>query len=440
MTSPDIIKIDFAAAIEAAVKFAEAEKNGVSYAAPRVRKLDAATVIKMVTLFGGNSLQKKIRDYPGADCAVSSFVEARERVDSAVFYDALMRFNAQYDPASAPCFKGKRLLGLDGTCINTAFAPASPSFMPSTTSSKGGYNQYKATIYLDLLSHIPVDIALQPISRQDELGSAMGMLAFNPPPTPSVCVCDRLYSAYSFIADIIAADNLDFVIRTKQGNGALKPIQGLPMEEFDIDKQIILTDSQSKASKEQGHIYISTGSKRGKANSPKTYISRFSQPLPYVMNLRIVRVKLPTGTYSTLLSSLSRNEFSKQDLAQIYKYRWNQELFFRHVKNDCALNRMHSKKEDFSRQQIYAAFLFSSAVWKIVNSVAIQQNESNVYEYAVNIKMASYLVREFLRTPDADGAKLLRELTRYVVPIRPDRNEERRLVPKSFVPFTYRIA
>lgn len=54
--------------------------------------------------------------------------------------------------------------------------------------------------------------------------------------------------------------------------------------------------------------------------------------------------------------------------------------------------------------------------------------------------MASYLAREFLRTPDADGAKLLRELTRYVVPIRPDRNEERRLVPKSFVPFTYRIA
>ena len=235
--------------------------------------------------------------------------------------------------------------------------------------------------------------------------------------------------------------NTEFVIRTKSGAGALKPIQRLPMDsEYDEDLQIVLTDSQSKASKEAGHIYVPTGSKRGKVNSPNTYISKFSQPLPYVMNIRAVRVKLPNGDWEVLLTSLPRSEFSTEEITEIYKLRWNIELYFRHIKYDCGLTHMHCRLEKHSQQQIFATFLASSAIWRIINTVALEQRTDLTYEYALNIKMASYLIRLFLRDPKAKSDQLLCDLKRYVVPIRPDRSEERNLVTKSFVPLVYRVA
>lgn len=57
-----------------------------------------------------------------------------------------------------------------------------------------------------------------------------------------------------------------------------------------------------------------------------------------------------------------------------------------------------------------------------------------------NFKMAVMLCKEFLRTPNADGEKLLDEIARYTVPIRPNRQDERNLKAKGFAGFVYRVA
>ena len=76
------------------------------------------------------------------------------------------------------------------------------------------------------------------------------MVACNDFP-PCAVICDRLYSSCPLIADF-QQKGLDFVIRTKQNNGALKPIQTLSMKEFDVDIQFVLTDSQSKGKRKKG--------------------------------------------------------------------------------------------------------------------------------------------------------------------------------------------
>ena len=53
--------------------------------------------------------------------------------------------------------------------------------------------------------------------------------------------------------------------------------------------------------------------------------------------------------------------------------------------------------------------------------------------------MAGSLCNEFFRTPNADGEKLLKDISKYVVPVRPDRQEDRNLKAKSFSGFCYRI-
>lgn len=137
------------------------------------------------------------------------------------------------------------------------------------------------------------------------------------------------------------------------------------------------------------------GSKRGKVNSPRTYISRFSYPLPYTLKLRVVRTLLPNGTLETLLTSLPRDEFSVEEVVACYRLRWREELFFRHILYDYGASRMKARKEDYSRQEILGHFVTSAAVWKIINGIALEQKPGNAYEYRINIKMATYLVKNF---------------------------------------------
>lgn len=47
--------------------------------------------------------------------------------------------------------------------------------------------------------------------------------------------------------------------------------------------------------------------------------------------------------------------------------------------------------------------------------------------------MAVMLCKEFLRMPNANSEKLLEEIARHTVPIRPNRQDERNLKVKGFV-------
>ena len=438
MNIADKVKMDFENAINAAIKDWERDANEPAGLFSRSRKLDKVTMIKALCLMGGNSLRKELYDYPGLKVSASSFSERRAAINSELLYYVLRRFSDTDAADDAFLCKGRKLIAMDGVHFNTALNKDAPSFMPAPNTAKGGFNQYKATVMVDLLSNQTVDMVLHPISKQNEHADAAFMVAWNDFP-PCIVICDRLYTSYPLIADF-QQKGMDFVLRTKQGVGALKPLQALPMEELDEDIQFVLTDNQTKASKAAGHIYVNTGSKRGKVNSPKTYVSRFGYPLPYVMRLRVVRGKLPNGDLETLLTSLSRDEFSAAEVMGLYRLRWREEIFFRHIKYDCGASRMKCKKEDYSRQEIYGHFITSAAVWKIINGIALEHKTDSGCEYKINIKMATYLVKKFLATPGASGEQLIADMSRYLVQVKPNRANERNLRPTSFVPFNYRVA
>jgi len=438
MNIADKVKMEFENAINIAIKDWERDSVETSSLFSRNRKLDKVTMVKALCLMGGNSLRKELYDFPGLNVSASSFSERRAAIPSELLYYVLRRFANTETDNDAFLYKGRQLIAVDGVNFNTALNKDTPSFMPAPNTAKGGYNQYKATVMVDLLSNQTVDMVLYPISRQNEHAGAAFMVAWNDF-QPCVVICDRLYASYPLIADF-KEKGMDFVIRTKQNAGVLKPIQALSMKELDADIEFVLTDSQSQESKAKGHIYVSTGSKRGKVNSPRTYVSRFAYPLPYEMRLRVVRGRLPNGDLETLLTSLPRDEFSSAEVMELYRLRWREEIFFRHIKYDCGASRMKCKKEDYSRQELYGHFIASAAVWKIINGIALEQKSDNAYEYKINIKMATYLVKKFLATPDASGEQLIADMSRYLVQVKPDRANERNLHPTSFVPFNYRVA
>ena len=99
-----------------------------------------------------------------------------------------------------------------------------------------------------------------------------------------------------------------------------------------------------------------------------------------------------------------------------------------------------NKKDAFVKQEIYSAMIMMNFCNRIVNEIVIQQKQENIHEYKVNMKMAMYLCRQFFRTKNADAKKLIKDISKYVEPVRPDRRDTRNIKAKSFVGFVYRVS
>ena len=157
------------------------------------------------------------------------------------------------------------------------------------------------------------------------------------------------------------------------------------------------------------------------------------------MCLRIVRFQLDSGVFETIATSLP-NTFTLEDIRELYHLRWGVESSFRDLKYTMGLVNLHGKSDCFAEQEMYAAMTMFNFTSRIAREAVIRQPEEGIYAYHVNFKMAAALCREYFRTEGADYEKLLEEIGRHTVPVRPDRQNKRNLKAKGFAGFTYRVS
>lgn len=120
--------------------------------------------------------------------------------------------------------------------------------------------------------------------------------------------------------------------------------------------------------------------------------------------------------------------------------RWGIETAFRDIKYTNGLINLHSKKEDLVMQEIYAVLIVYNFCTRIVSAVVVEKRENAVHAYQVNFKMAVYLCTEFYRHIASTGSDLMIEIGQYTEAIRPGRQDQRKLRPKGFSGFVYRVA
>lgn len=431
MTYPDMVREQLDQAIEQALKN--------SFAAPktptRASKATREDIIKALIFMQGGSLQKELYEM-GLDISAPAFVQRRNQLNSALFVDILTALNEQNIDAETYC--GYQILAIDGTAVNMARDSKSPSFV-CHASAPEGYNQMHANPLYDVLNKTYLDCVIQPQPRQDEIGALLFLLAWHDFERKTLIVADRGYSSYNLFATFQNTRNVDFLIRIKQGRGAMREVAKLPMRELDQEISFTVTTTQTKADKENGYIFVQTRKNKDKAYSDNTRDGRWDFPSPYPMKLRIVRILLSTGEYETLATSLPPS-FTPDMIRELYHARWGIETAFRELKYTYGLVNLHGRKDEFVRQEIYAHMIMATLCSRIINAVIVQQSERRKYVYRVNQKMAIFLCKQFFRTPGADGGQLMRDIEKYVVPIRPGRSDMRNLQAKGFVGFVYRVA
>ena len=417
----------------------------------RYRVLSPRILIMAILAMQGNTLDKELLDMR-IPITVSGFSQQRAKLDATAFRDILNRFNVNCTGIDNAVYKGYRLWAIDGTAHNLPLAvckECGDKYRVSAPNSETGYYaQTHLVLMYDLLNKTYVDM----VESFDECGSLYAMLHHHKFEKPTILTLDRGFESYNSLAHLgSCSPNLYYVLRLKQDRNALRSIAALPMRELDMGLTAEIVTTQRNEDKAAGRIYMSTGTKKkGKVNSPKTRIQRwdFAQFADtngvYKLDFRAVRIMLDNGQYETLATNLPRERFDANAIKELYRARWGIETSFRELKYSVGMIRTHSKKINSIMQEVYAALIIQNYSNRVARAVVINQGQTK-YSYTVNHKMANYITRLYLRDQmygkgQMCGADVMRLMSNYTIPIKPNRRNTRNLRAKGFSGFTYRIA
>lgn len=402
----------------------------------RNRKLSIADTIRLLIGAEGGSLDR-ILHAAGIEVTASAVSQRRAQIDPAMFRAVFERFNFSCADADNVLFRDIRLLAADGTTVSLPRNPVSASFV-CNDGIPNGVNQLHVTPLYDLLSRTFIDTVIQPEPQKDEIGALVTMLERNTFSQQTLITADRGFEAYNLIAHMLEKPNVDFLIRVKQSRSAMREVAKLPMLELDCDISFSICTTQKNSDKQnQSYIFLQVP-KKSKPGS-KTRRGRWDFGNYYPMKFRICRFLLDNGEFETVATSLPRS-FTLEDVKALYHLRWGLEVGFRDLKYTLGLVNLHGKSDAFAEQEIYASLTAFNFASRVCREAVVRQPKDGVYAYKVNFKMAVALCREFIRTPKADADKLLNDIARYTVPIRPGRQDQRNLQVKGFPGFVYRVA
>ena len=94
-------------------------------------------------------------------------------------------------------------------------------------------------------------------------------------------------------------------------------------------------------------------------------------------------LKFSEDTYECIVTNLDKDEFTIQDIKELYHLRWEIETSYRELKYDLDLNTLHSKKRNLIEQEIYAKMLLYNFCSRITNGIDIAKQKRK-YEYQLN--------------------------------------------------------
>lgn len=399
----------------------------------RKSKLSIRDTIQIVIGAEGGSLAKELHR-AGYDVSASALTQRRAQIPVNVFRDIFMGFNGEC--VDSETFHGFRLLAVDGTAVSIPRNPKADSFVVHS-GAPNGYNQLHLTPLYDILNKVYLEAVIQPEPQKDEIGALIELVRRNTFKEKTLIIGDRGYESYNLLAHLAEKENLDFLIRIKNNRSAMREVARLPMLELDTVIRFTISTTQTKEDKQKKHIFLQVP-KNSKEGS-KTRQGRWDFPSLYPMCLRIVRFQLDSGVFETIATSLP-NTFTLEDIRELYHLRWGIESSFRDLKYTIGLVNLHGKSDCFAEQEMYAAMTMFNFTSRIAREAVIRQPEEGIYAYHVNFKMAAALCREYFRTEGADYEKLLEEIGRHTVPVRPDRQNKRNLKAKGFAGFTYRVS
>jgi hypothetical protein len=395
----------------------------------RERKLGFTQTFNSVLTMGGGSLDTEILElfeYRTSKPSKSAFVQARHKILPEAFSHVFYEFSKELPRYKR--HKGYHLLSVDGSSLNISRNPDDAETFCNQGEKQKGFNEIELIAMYDLLNNIYTDTILQGINHKDERGALVSMIPNID--VPSIVIGDRGYEGYNIFAHFEEV-NQKYLIRAKDINstGILSGFH-LPDNEFDFTFTVNISNYQKKALKALPNYRFSPSCARFD-------FSNNDNPV-YQLTFRVLRFKLKDDKYQCIITNLF-DDFSIDDINHLYKMRWGIETSFRQLKYAIGLNHFHSKKKDSIIQEIYASLTLHNFCESVVQN-AILITRANKHQYKINFTRAVQVCRKYLRFFNTILVEVESLICSFLSVVRNNRSFERKLKPKKFVSFVYRVS
>ena len=98
----------------------------------------------------------------------------------------------------------------------------------------------------------------------------------------------------------------------------------------------------------------------------------------YYISFRIVSFVLPNGNTEVVYTNLPKEDFSTEELRELYNMRWGIETSFRDIKYAAGLLFFHSRKKDLVIQEIYAKLILYNFYELITGAIVVEKRIGSI--------------------------------------------------------------
>ena len=401
----------------------------------RDRKLGFVQLIHFFLCMGSGCINHELLKYfyflPDEVPTASAFLRQRAKLLPETFHHILTQFNLRFPTKGL--WGRYSLIAADGCEFNIARNPQDPStFHPASGRSKKGFNSLHTISLYDLLSKRYLDVVIQPGRHKNEFAALCQLIDRYIYGGCPIFVADRGFASHNVFAHALEKGCF-FAIRAKDVNTRrLLAADSLPQQ---IDKWVDVIFTRSNSKKKRLHPELAPFYRYICKAVPFDFITDSCPEYP--MRLRVVRFQIAEGVYENIITNLPSDEFSLEQIKHIYHLRWGQETSFRDLKHTIGTANFHSKSPEYIGFEILCRMTLYNFCTIITMEVPIKKRTGK-WEYQVNLSMAIKICFEFLS--DRMGPGSVNDLiSRYILPIRPDRTYARQLRFQAPASFAYRF-
>ena len=287
----------------------------------RRRKLDFQKMMRLIISMESGSMNHELLKFFNYDSSVptsSAFYQQRSKLSVSAFRHLLREFNLKFPLEK---FRDKYyLIACDGSEFNIARNPNNPdTYHEPNGKSASGFNMIHTISLYEVCSKRYLDLEVQPGRRKNEFQAICNLMdryAYGGHP---IFIADRGFSSYNVFAHAIE-NQIDFIIRAKDLNvQRFLRVNSLP-DKLDTTVELILTRTQSKKKhqhpeKEAQYRYICK-------NIAFDYLDPNDISDEYRLKLRIVRFEVADGIFENIITTLSEEDFTSDDIKYCYNLRW----------------------------------------------------------------------------------------------------------------------
>lgn len=299
-----------------------------------------------------------------------SFSEARQKLLPTAFTllnDEIVR--GFYENDDFKTYKGFRLLAIDGSIIEVPNTKENQHTYGYASSQKEGFRVARAlsSHLFDIENKIAISTCL---SRYDDSERNLAkrniekLISFEQAHIPNLILFDRGYPSAHFIL-YLHEKGIKYVMRA-QGSFYKEIINTSTPDET---VKIVITKQRAKELKAQG-----TPIKQGT-----------------VLEIRVLKVELPTGEIEILLTNLSVDKLSHEESKPLYFKRWGIETRFNELKHKFEIQNFSGEKPLLIEQDFYATVFLSN-----IASIFEQEAEEELREKNLDktLKYAEYRINK----------------------------------------------